>query len=184
MTCEVEQAGHRLARYAALSFALAAYLHSSQMYAADSIITVKGSVYAEPCTVSGSSANITIDLGRVQTKALAAAGSSSPGWSAVQKIMLSNCPAGTKTVTAKFDGTGDPSQADTFKNTGTAGNVSVWLAADSGGSYVTIAPAGTRTATIANGAAEFPIKAQLYSKSGGATAGSVLATISVTLSYQ
>lgn len=165
------------------AIALAAACLGPAVHAADSTITVTGTVYAEPCTVASGSASISIDLGRVPTKNLQTAGSSTD-WSAVKKIVLTSCPAGTKSAIAAFSGTADPNQTDTFKNTGTAQNVSVWLASDSGGAYTTIKAGDTRTATIANSGAEFAIKARLYSKSGGVTPGSVSSTISVTLSYQ
>lgn len=171
-----------LARYV-VPAAILGCLGSFGVQAADSTITVTGEVYAEPCTVSSTSAAIDIDLGQVSAKDFQTANASSANWSAVKKITLTNCPAGTKTVTAKFDGTADTDDNSYFKNSGTAKNLSVWLAADTGGTATTIKPEGTQNATVTSSGAEFPIKVKLYTKKGSVEAGSVSSTISVTLSY-
>lgn len=150
----------------------------------DSVITVRGEVVAEPCTVASNSANMTIDFGRVSAKDMQTAGNATnyvyPSGSS--NISLSSCPAGTRTVTAKFIGTPDPNDSTLFKNTGTASNLGIWLVI--GGSHTAITPGSTRTATVTNSAASFNVAAKLYTKNGGVTAGTVSATISVALSYQ
>lgn len=162
--------------------ATAACLGAGSARAADSNITVKGEVYAEPCTVASGSANLTMDFGRISAKGLQAAKSAS-GWLTNEvTIALTGCPAGTKTARARFDGPADPNNATVFKSSGSASNVGIWLAISGNGTAIT--PGSTRTAPIANGAGSFKVGGKLYTENGGVTAGTVSATVAVTLSYE
>lgn len=179
----MKQARHKLAKSAAAyALAVAPGLYAAGVSAADSTITVKGEVYMEPCTVASSSANLVLDFGKISAKGLQTAKSASGWLTQEQTIALTDCPAGTKTVKARFDGAADPDNASIFKSSGTATNVGIWLAIS--GDSTVIAPGSTRTATVANGAASFKVGGKLYSEKGSASGGTVSSTVSVTLSYE
>lgn len=163
-----------------ISFAfLMATGNATSAWAADStVINIKANIVSSPCIVATDTLNI--DLGDIQSVVLAKGGDVSP-WSAVQNIQLTNCPAGTSTVTATFNGTPGVNVVS-YKNTGTAKDVGVELADDS--STINYLSNGTTKAvTVASGSANIPVRARLQSD-GVATVGTVLASVNVTFEYK
>lgn len=158
---------------------LSAVMVTHSSWAADSTVGVKAEVYEEACTVTAG-ASLEIDFGTLSRVVLQSAGSATTWVDAPKKIELS-CPAGISKVTAKFDGTADAAATNTFKNVGTAKNVSIDLQTQGGEG---IAPGMSQTVTVVAGAAEYALRARIYSKNGGAEAGTVSSAASFTLSYQ
>lgn len=171
---------HRCLRDTALILcvALAAVLASPSSHAGDSSIEVKAEVYAEACMMTSDS-ELEIDFGDLYAMNLLEAGAAS-AWVNAPKIELS-CPAGTSGVVAKFDGTADGAALGTFKNDGTAKNVSIELQMQSG---LTIAPGSTADAPVTSGKAEYALRARVYTKNGAVEAGTVSATSSFTLAFK
>jgi minor fimbrial subunit len=148
-------------------------------WAADStVINIKANIVASPCTVATD--KLDIDLGDIQSVVLAKAEDASP-WSAVQNIQLTNCPAGTSTVTATFNGTPGVNFVS-YKNTGTANNVGIELA-DDNSTINYLSNGTTKAVTVASGSANIPVRARLQSD-GAATVGTVLASVNVTFEYK
>lgn len=144
--------------------------------AADVTITVTGRVVAAPCTVSTTSASV--DLGDLQTYSLKLPGSSS-AWHDVV-LNLTNCPAGTTSVTALFSGTSGDSGY--YRNQGTAQNIEIQLQDSEGnplnnGGHKTIS-VGETTAS-----ASFTLKVRAITVNGGVTQGNIQSVINVTYTY-
>jgi minor fimbrial subunit len=157
------------------------WLNSQSVFAADSAtITVRGEVYAEPCKVYTS--NVDIDFGRVPASDLQVAGSRT-AWTAPKKIQLMNCPAGTNKVAATFKGVPDDGAGagkDLFKNTGTAGGVSIWMKVDD----TTIKNGSSRSVDVVDTSASFSISAAAQTVDGKATPGTISSMINVEITYQ
>lgn len=144
------------------------------------IITVTANIVASPCTVSTETLNI--DLGDIQASALEAAGSTTP-WSPVNSILLTNCPVGTNSVIARFQGTpATNGDSDGYKNEGAAPTISVQLA-DNAATPKMLSTGKTESLNVVNKAAQVDVKARLYS-SGVAAPGAVKATINVEFEYK
>ena len=149
---------------------------SPTLQAADVTITVNGKVVAKPCTVS--TANATVDLGDIYTFSLASAGSSS-AWHSVA-LVLSNCPVGTSRVVASFSGTAD--STGYYQNQGTAGNIQLELQDDDGNTLNTGATKSVQVDDTTQ-SARFPLQVRAVSVNGGATSGTIKATVNVIYTY-
>lgn len=144
------------------------------------VITVIANIVASPCTVSTETLNI--DLGDIQASALGATGSTT-SWSPVNSIFLTNCPVGTNSVIARFQGTpATNGDSDGYKNEGTAPTISVQLA-DNAATPKMLSTGKTESLNVVNKAAQVDVKARLYS-SGVAAPGAVKATINVEFEYK
>lgn len=151
-------------------------------FAADSVsVGVTGNIVASPCIFNGGNSNLDVNLGDIQAKNMVTPGSSSDP--VAFNLLFTNCPAGTRNVTASFSGIPDPvAGPDYYMNSGTASNVAVAMSeAGSGalkgtGSSIMGNIAADRTATLA-------MQASVKSMSGGATPGSVSAVVVMTLQY-
>ena len=129
----------------------------------------------------GGNSNLDVNLGDIQATNMATPGSSSDP--VAFNLLFTNCPAGTRSVTASFTGTPDPlAGPDYYLNSGTATNVAVAMSeAGSGalkgtGSSITHNIAADRTATLA-------MQASVKSVSGGATPGTISAVVVMTLQF-
>lgn len=149
---------------------------SPTLQAADVTITVNGKVVAKPCTVS--TANATVNLGDIYTSSLASAGSSS-AWQSVA-LVLSNCPVGTSHVVASFSGTAD--STGYYQNQGTAGNIQLELQDDDGNTLNTGATKSVQVDETTQ-SARFPLQVRAVSVNGGATSGTIKATVNVIYTY-
>lgn len=152
-------------------------------HAADTTINLTGKVIAGACTISNSgSYNITL----VDVNAATLNPANSYGaWKTID-VTLTNCPAGTTSVTATFGGTADTADGTKYANLlglGFASNVSVQLQNRSG----TVADRGvgsTMTAYVdGSHNALFDLQARPYSKNGNATAGSINSVVLMNFTY-
>ncbi|HEX4503370.1 MAG TPA: fimbrial protein [Scandinavium sp.] len=154
---------------------------SASVFAADTVtINVTGNVVASPCTVNGGSSTLDVKLGDIQAATLSAAGAVS---TAVPfSLKFTDCPAGTKSVSAAFSGTPDPDAGGYYKNNGTAKNVAI-------GIYQTSTGFGKGNGTNivqdvqADHTVTMDMQAKAYSSAGGATPGTITGAIVVTMSY-
>ncbi len=164
----------------AVAIALLGISTGTAQAANTTIITVIANIVASPCTVSTETLNI--DLGDIQASALEAAGSTTP-WSPVNSILLTNCPVGTNSIIARFQGTpATNGDSDGYKNEGAAPTISVQLA-DNESTPKMLSTGKTESLNIVNKAAQVDVKARLYS-SGVAAPGAVKATINVEFEYK
>lgn len=158
-------------------------LYSQLIQAADTTITINGKVTAAACTINNGG-TYTITMPDV-TAATLNTPSSYGAWESFN-ITLSNCPAGTSTVTATFDGTPDSQDALKYANslgTGYAKNVSVQVQNRSGtssdkgkNSTMTVDVDESKNAT-------FDLQARPYSSSGNATVGNITTLVLMNFSY-
>lgn len=156
---------------------------SGGIHAADVTINITGQVIAAACTTDvGSTYNI--DLGQeISAATLNSAGAASTYVS--QDIVLSDCPAGTTSVTATFDGTKDSGNDTMYANAtgeGYATNVAVELQNKTAGTDV--GKGATMTVDVdASQKATFPLQARAFSKSGGTTPGNISTTVLMNFTY-
>ncbi|MGL5384396.1 MAG: fimbrial protein [Serratia sp. (in: enterobacteria)] len=148
-------------------------------HAADTTITINGKVVAAACTVAnGGSQTVTMpdDL----ASGLTTLGDTGTGKSF--DVLLTNCPAGTTSVTAAFSGTADATTASKYANAGTATKVAVQLQNRSG----TVADKGngsTMTVDVdASKNATFDLFAKPYSN-GGTTPGTITTVVLMNFTY-
>ncbi|MGL5387634.1 MAG: fimbrial protein [Serratia sp. (in: enterobacteria)] len=156
---------------------------SMAAHAADTTITINGKVTAAACTVDNSGA-YTVTMPDVTAATLNLAASYGT-WKTFD-VTLSNCPAGTTSVKATFDGTADGADANKYANTtgtGYATNVAVQVQNRSG----TIADKGkssTMTVNVdASKNATFDLQARPYSTPGSATVGNISTVVLMNFTY-
>lgn len=95
-------------------------------YSADTVtINVTGNIVASPCIVNGGSNSLNVDLGNIQATALSTPGAASTP--VTFTLSVTNCPNGTSTVRADFDGSASHDAPNLYENMGTAGNVYIAL---------------------------------------------------------
>lgn len=153
---------------------------SFSIYSADTNINITGRVVAQPCIVNGGNTNLDVDLGDIPANLL-----QTPASSSTEKpftLELTNCPAGTSSVVARFSGTSDPvAGINYYKNNGTATNVAVALIQASTGN---LKGSGTTISqNVQSGAVTIALKAKAYSSAGNATSGTISATVVATMTY-
>ncbi|BCG10330.1 fimbrial protein [Buttiauxella agrestis] len=152
-------------------------------HAADTTITINGKVIAAACTINNSGA-YTVTMPDVTAATLNPANSFGD-WKTFD-VTLSNCPLGTSSVTATFDGTADVSDAAKYANTtgtGYATNVSVQVqnrsgtVADKGkNSTMTVNVDGSKNAT-------FDLQARPYSTPGNGSVGDINTVVLMNFTY-
>lgn len=152
----------------------------SPLTQADSVaVNISGNVVASSCTVkSGSSFSVL--LPDIDVLKLAKNGDTSPFVDF--DLDLEGCSAGVTKVTATYGGEVSPLSANSFKNTGSATQVVLYLL-DSAG--VEIRPNATRQVAVDSVArtAKFSQKVQIYAI-GASTPGTVSGNIIVSFTYQ
>ncbi|MGL5389648.1 MAG: fimbrial protein [Serratia sp. (in: enterobacteria)] len=165
------------------TLAVVGALISSSAFADPVTINITGRVTAAACTIDNSS-TYTVVMPDVTAAVLNPAASYGT-WKTFD-VTLSNCPAGTTSVTATFDGTADGADANKYANTtgtGYATNVSVQVQNRSG----TAADKGknsTMTATVdASRNATFDLQARPYSTAGGSTVGNISTVVLMNFTY-
>lgn len=164
------------------SLAAAAAMMSASALSADGVnVSVTGNIVASPCLFNGGSSAVNIDLGDIQAANMVTPGSTSAP--VPFSLSFTQCPAGTRSVTATFTGSPDPAAGnDYYINSGTARSVAIaMIDATSGqlkgtGSSISQSVSADRTATM-------PMKAMVASTTGGATAGTISAVVMLTLQY-
>ena len=76
-------------------------------FSADSVsVGVTGNIVASPCIFNGGNSNLNVNLGDIQATNMVTPGSSSDP--VAFNLLFTNCPAGTRSVTASFTGNPDP----------------------------------------------------------------------------
>ncbi|MBF7979191.1 MULTISPECIES: fimbrial protein [Rahnella] len=165
-------------RYQALMVTVLLFLPGLSC-AADTVITLTGTIKASPCTVD--SATKPVNLGEYYVDKIKASGDYIPF-----SLSLSSCPTGTSTVTATFSGTPDTtSPVWYYANAGTAKNIHIELATDA------TTPAGLGNGKSMNAsvngtskAVEFKMKARVNKDDSLTPApGTILATVNVAFTY-
>ena len=147
----------------------------------DTTITINGKVTAAACTID-SSGTYAITMPDVTAATLNLANSFGD-WRNLD-VTLSNCPAGTSSVTATFDGTvADTSKYANATGAGYATNVSVQLQNRSG----TVADKGKNSTMTVNVDASknvtFDLQARPFSAAGGATVGNISTVVLMNFTY-
>jgi P pilus assembly protein, pilin FimA len=147
---------------------------------AETQINVAGKVIAAPCVVAGDTVSKQVDLPATQAHALTEAGSGGD-WIDFY-LELDNCPVYLQGVTVNFSGTPDENDGSTYKNNGTAGNVSLQLASDK----VNYGNGSALTVDIDSQShkAMIQLAARIYSPVGHAVKGTVNSVVSVNFTYQ
>lgn len=158
-------------------------LISTSVFADPVTINITGKVTAAACTVDNSGI-YNVSMPDV-TAAVLNSAASYGDWKTFD-VTLSNCPAGTTSVRATFDGAADGADAGKYANTtgtGYANNVSVQLQNRSG----TIADKGknsTMTVNVdASKKAIFDLQARPYSSTGGGTVGNISTVVLMSFTY-
>lgn len=166
-----------------MALAVAGVLLSSAAFADPVSINITGRVTAAACTIDNSG-TYNVIMPDVTASTLNPAASFGT-WKTFD-VTLSNCPAGTTSVTAKFTGTADGNDANKYATTTGAGyatNVAVQVQNRSG----TIADKGnnsTMNVTIdASKNATFDLQARPYSTLGGATPGNISTVVLMDFTY-
>ena len=157
-------------------------LLSGNVCSADSVnIGVTGNIVASPCIFNGGSNSLDVNLGNIQATNMATPGSTSDP--VPFSLLFTQSPTGTQSVTVAFTGSPDPEAgADYFMNSGSATHVAIAMRdAQTGaligtGSSMTQTIAADRTATMA-------MLASVKSMPGGATPGSIIADVVMTMQY-
>lgn len=149
---------------------------------ADPTITVTGQVVASPCTVDANTVTQTIDLGQDTKQHLLAAGDG--GEWADFDLKVTNCPAGTSSVTAKLTGTADSQDSSAWKNSGTSGNIALRVTSRDHNAIYSVNSAVQVKVDTATRSATFPLSARMFTPTGNATAGTFLSVMSVDFTYQ
>ncbi|CAI1032001.1 putative fimbrial protein SthD [Serratia fonticola] len=146
-------------------------------------INITGRVTAAACTIDNSS---TYNVVMPDVTAATLNPANSYGTWKTFDVTLSNCPAGTTSVKATFDGTADGADANKYANTtgtGYATNVAVQVQNRSG----TVADKGknsTMTVNVdASRNATFDLQARPYSTPGGGTVGNITTVVMMNFTY-
>ncbi|MCS4266099.1 fimbrial protein [Serratia sp. BIGb0163] len=169
----------RIIRQPAL-WILCSGLGANGLAQADAVtLNITGNVIAAPCVIDGAS-SLDIKLDDIVVSKLQKSGDTSPFKSF--DLKLKDCPTATTKVTASYTGTVSPHYSDSFINTGTAGQLALYV---QDGASKTITPNTTRQVDVnsTSKTAVFSQKVQIYSK-GSATAGTVIGNIVVSFTYQ
>lgn len=165
------------------SVLLPVLLVSFAVKAAPVTINITGKIVAAACIIDNSG-SYSIDLGQTISAATMNAANSSSSW-VTKNITLSNCPAGTSSVTATFSGTADSNNSAMYANatgTGYSQNVAVQLQNQTAATNV--GNGATMSATIdASRNATFPLQARAYSTPGGTTVGNISTVVLMNFTY-
>ncbi len=166
-----------------MALVVAGALLSSAAFADQVTVNITGRVTAAACTVDNSGVYNVImpDV----TAAVLNPANSSGTWKTFD-VTLSNCPAGTTSVTAKFTGTADTNDSNKYASTtgtGYATNVSVQLQNRTG----TVADKGNNStmnvAVDASKKATYALQARPFSTLGGATPGNISTVVLMDFTY-
>lgn len=157
-------------------------LVSFYTYAEDNVIlNFTGNIKAATCNISGGS-NIDIDLKRLPIDIFNGTQTGST-WNTFN-INLNNCSSFVNQIKLTFTGTAETGDTTNslYKNLGTAKNIAVQLQSDDG-----VTPLGNlKTLQVPlNGQSDIaiPLRTRAYSAVGNVVPGSILANITVTITY-
>lgn len=166
-----------------LALASVGVMLSASVFADPVTINITGKVTSAACTVNNSG-TYSVIMPDVVASTLTPANSFGT-WKTFD-VTLSNCPAGTSTVKATFDGTADGNDGNKYANntgTGYATNVAVQVQNRSGtiadkgkNSTMSVAVDGSRNAT-------FDLQSRPYSTPGNATVGNISTVVLMNFTY-
>lgn len=149
------------------------------------VINITGIVTSSPCVFDTSNSDTTVFFDKVYKGQLFE--KESYGNEKKIKLIVTNCPAITNSVTVEFSGPVDNSNTHAYANQGTAKNVAVQLKFSDeqwdnsstypGGKFLIPVNKSTQSAT-------FDMLARVYSKTGNATSGNILTTVNISFTYQ
>ncbi|ECC1660469.1 type 1 fimbrial protein [Salmonella enterica subsp. salamae] len=145
-------------------------------------IDITGLVVASPCVVNGNNQSLAVNLGdAIQANELSASGSAT-AWTDVT-LKLTNCPASTTSFSVAFAGTTD-TDADYYKNTGTATNLKLELT-DETGSAVYKNGAKLENVAIPGTTHAYDLKMRARAMSNGSVMpGTIVGQVQATFTYQ
>lgn len=143
-------------------------------------IIMSGKVLPSPCVVNSDSVSKLIEFQKVEARSMSDAGSTGD-WVDFD-LNLEDCPVYLTSATAVFSGEPDTDDKNTYKNTGTATNISLQLA-----SRTNFYGNGTTLKTTINSTkhtALFPLSARMYSAKGNVGKGTFASVVFVNFTYQ
>lgn len=145
-------------------------------------IDITGQVIASPCVVNGNNESLAVNLGNnIQADSLSASGSATT-WTDVT-LKLTNCPASTTSFSVAFAGTAD-TDADYYKNTGTATNLKLELTdSNSNSAYKNGAKLENVAIPSTSHAYDLVMRARAVSK-GSVMPGTIIGQVQATFTYQ
>ncbi|WP_081826945.1 fimbrial protein [Siccibacter colletis] len=155
-------------------------------YASDSSMSLTATVLASPCTFDSDVSKLTVDLGDYYADELyeprkTIAYTTFP-------LALKDCPQGTTSVVATFNGVNDASNdwIPMFKNTGTAQNVGIALKGSQAPWVGGALKNGDKLTQLvkADHTVSWPMEVQIGTYTGNATPGTVHASVTVSFTYQ
>lgn len=160
--------------FAALSF---------QSIAADGTINFTGNIIDTACTLDTNSANQTVILGNVSSKAFNAAGSTAAPTKF--NITLTTCPAAATSAKVTFDGTESSANPNILAlNAGqTAGGVGVALYEQNGSTPVPLEAVSQSQPLVSTGPNTLTYVAKYMATAATVTAGTANATSTFTIIY-
>lgn len=166
------------------AFALTGALMATGAQAADTTINITATVTATPCTVTTTpTVNIGFDLGADQ---VAAANTDSLS-NVETSILLTGCPATTKSVEATFTGPEVNGDANGYGMKGSNGNIastgSIRLTNMADNTQIDKANNKYTVIPAADGSAEFKLKAYMHSITGSVEPDTYTTPIEVTYAY-
>ncbi|HAU3361318.1 TPA: type 1 fimbrial protein [Salmonella enterica subsp. salamae] len=145
-------------------------------------IDITGLVVASPCVVNGNNQSLAVNLGdAIQADTLSTSGSSTTWTDATLK--LTGCPASTTSFSVTFTGVTD-TDADYYKNTGTATNLKLELT-DETGSAVYKNGAKLENVAIPGTTHAYDLKMRARAMSNGSVMpGTIVGQVQATFTYQ
>ncbi|MFD1801671.1 fimbrial protein [Mixta tenebrionis] len=157
------------------------FLSAGAAQANTGTVEFAGSIVESACVIASDSIALNIDMGSVGSKTLAAANSESP----IKKsftINLNGCDNSVlKNVVVTFNGTPDSTDATALATSDAARKVAIRFY-DTDGSRLNLG-AASKSVSLNPTATPLTFKATLISPTGTATAGSITATATYTLTY-
>ncbi|MCU6398712.1 MULTISPECIES: fimbrial protein [Enterobacter] len=158
--------------------------------AADGKINFTGTILDSACTIDTSTANQTVNLGKIPKSSFSAAGSVAAATRF--SIMLNNCPAAVTSASIKFDGTADSSDTSilALNSDQTAKGVGVAFYEEDG---ITAIPLATQSKSItldtsagedAANSNKMTFVAKYKATQAAVVAGTANATSDFTITYQ
>jgi minor fimbrial subunit len=149
---------------------------------ADPSISLSGNVVASPCTVDTDTVNKTVELGSLNSWEMRTAGAAS-AWQDFE-LLLTNCPAGTSTVTATLSGSVDIQDVTAWKNSGTSTNMALRIASRDRTIIYVPGNAMSQNINSSSRSASFLLSARMFTPQGNPSAGTFRSVMNVDFTYQ
>lgn len=179
---------------AALCFAVAGMMNSYSALAGPALLSsaqlnFNGTVVASACTVSTGSKTVNVDLGggsTIEASTLADPGNAT-NWENIT-LSMTNCPATTTAITAKFSGNRASEGAHLYESNGAADFVQIELTTKpaTGGAALPLGDGATHEVLVDHGtnSATFNLQARAFTTQGGVTPGDIKGAVQVGFTYR